>query len=368
MHDTTRPATRNVQLLLALLLLCGTWARADRIEDCTTVEGALPLEVQGYGIVTGLAGTGDEKGAVLDMIRKELGANRIPVALADLDKRNVAFVYITGTIPAFTQPGHNFDLTVTAHNGATNLQGGVLQQAHLNFQAGQTTVAVASGRVHVGTPTTSGRILAGGTLIKSEMLNQRYVDDQFRFRLILKRPNFTNAKRIAQTINTSPETNPSLRRQMGFRQTVEARAYAHAVSAGVVLVEIPEGFRRQKVEYISEVLNLDVPLQNHGMILINRQEGTVVITGSVQVQPGVISHRGRTIRIAEPVANEPIRYDLPDDADRALVSVPDPVIPNETLDNLVNTLNAMQMPTDEIAVILRKMKSAGMIQVDVLVE
>src|SRR6202030_2719212 len=99
-----------------------------RLKDLTSVEGIRDNQLIGYGIVVGLAGTGDKQQTIfsyqsLTNMLERLGVSVSPTAIR---VKNTAAVMVTASLPAFAQPGMRIDTTVAAVGDAANLQGGIL--------------------------------------------------------------------------------------------------------------------------------------------------------------------------------------------------------------------------------------------------
>src|SRR5688500_2255256 len=99
---------RAIALLLLIgLLVSAREARAERVRDLADVAGVRENQLIGYGLVTGLSGTGDDTSvpftsqSVLAMLRR-LGVQVDPVQVR---LRNVAAVMVTATLPAFSKQG-----------------------------------------------------------------------------------------------------------------------------------------------------------------------------------------------------------------------------------------------------------------------
>ncbi|MFN3799611.1 MAG: flagellar basal body P-ring protein FlgI, partial [Sphingobium yanoikuyae] len=58
--ETRTAMTRLFRFLLPLLALIAAPAHAERVKDLGTFQGVRPNQLTGYGIVVGLAGTGDD--------------------------------------------------------------------------------------------------------------------------------------------------------------------------------------------------------------------------------------------------------------------------------------------------------------------
>ena len=212
---TRHTAARFLALAVALatVLPWSTDARADHLRELAEVAGARENQLVGFGIVTGLAGSGDDitvpfaQQAVLSMLRR-LGVQVDP---AQLRLRNVAAVTVTATLPPFAKPGTKIDVTVSSLGNAHSLAGGVLVQTILKG-ADQKAYAVAQGSllvggfeahgasgssVHSGT-TTTGRI-PEGALVEREVPTSLVTGGALR--LELRTPGFTVASRVVEAVN-----------------------------------------------------------------------------------------------------------------------------------------------------------------------
>ena len=102
------------KLIIAMLLLMAGTAQADRLKDVATIEGVRPNQLTGFGLVVGLAGTGDDASSPvvarsLSKMLKKLGTT---VAPGELKSKNVAAVVITAELPPFARPGQALDVTI----------------------------------------------------------------------------------------------------------------------------------------------------------------------------------------------------------------------------------------------------------------
>ena len=117
-----------------ILSLVVNTAQADRVKDLTNVGGVRGNQLVGYGLVVGLAGTGDGKdptftGQSLKAILESLGVTTNPYDDYDLAQSrgrpiqvdNVAAVMVTATLPPFAKPGQVVDVNVAALGTATRV-------------------------------------------------------------------------------------------------------------------------------------------------------------------------------------------------------------------------------------------------------
>src|SRR4051812_5800505 len=139
------------------LLASGRVARADKLRDLTDVVGARDNQLVGYGVVTGLNGTGDDVSVPFAKQSLESLLRRLGVQIPDqqVRLRNVAAGLLATTIPAFVRSGGRLDVTVSSMGNARSLTGGVLIQTALHG-ADRRTYAVAQGPLVVGGFSASG--------------------------------------------------------------------------------------------------------------------------------------------------------------------------------------------------------------------
>src|SRR5438309_3750522 len=119
--------TRFFCFLFSLILLSPAPA-ATRLKDLASVEGVRDNQLLGYGLVVGLAGTGDRQQTVFSAqsLANTLQRMGVTVSASALTVKNTAAVMVTATLPPFAQPGMKIDVTASSIGDAPNLQGGLL--------------------------------------------------------------------------------------------------------------------------------------------------------------------------------------------------------------------------------------------------
>src|SRR5882724_8666722 len=146
-------------LAAALLIIAPFEAHGfSRIKDLADVEGVRANMLIGYGLVVGLANSGDSlKNAPftqqsLQTMLERLGVNTRGTTM---QTKNVAAVMVTANLPAFAAQGNRIDISISALGDAKSLQGGTLLVTSM-FGADGQIYAVGQGPVAIGGFTASG--------------------------------------------------------------------------------------------------------------------------------------------------------------------------------------------------------------------
>ena len=358
-------------------------AQADRVKDLTNVGGVRGNQLVGYGLVVGLAGTGDGKdptftGQSLKAILESLGVTTNPYDDYDLQQSrgrpiqvdNVAAVMVTATLPPFAKPGQVVDVNVAALGTATSLRGGNLVMTELRGIDGQ-TYAVAQGpltvtgvmeeqngtSIQIGIPT-SGRIPDGATV-------ERQVDNSFdksdHLIFNVNSNDFSTTAAITEKINE-----------------VFGEGTAFAMDGVSLAVRAPVGLS-ERVSFVGMIENLNVePGIPAAKVVINSRTGTVVINQQVKISAAAVSHG--TVNVSVSTLNEvsqpgPFSGDGGETRDVANSSIEvseDTLgagLINETVDlrDIVDAINQSGASTTSLIAILEALKSAGSLKAELVV-
>ena len=200
--------------LLIYLVFFGSFSLADRLKDLASLAGVRSNQLVGYGVVVGLAGTGDgNTGITLQSMQSLVSRFGVTSEVEGLNGDNSAAVMITADLPPFTKPGQSIDVTVSTIGGAESLKGGTLLMAPLLGADGE-TYAIAQGNVVVGglgvtgadnssltvNIPTVGRIPRGASV--ERLVPTEFLDTDFVI-LNLHRGDFSTANNVANKINES---------------------------------------------------------------------------------------------------------------------------------------------------------------------
>jgi len=362
--STVTPTPTRFLLLVLALALPSTAPAAVRIKELVEVQGVRSNDLFGYGLVVGLAGTGDSERILFTQqsIAGMLGRLGVRVSAAEVRARNVAAVMVTARLPAFTRPGNALDVTVASLGNARSLAGGVLLITPLTAADGQ-TYAVAQGPVQVGgyevggsgsflarnTPT-SGRVPGGGTV-------ERAVTPKLEGTLVLglKRPDFTTASRIAAAVNGAV-----------------GEGSARAVDPAAIEVKPPEG-QDDLVALLAKVEALEVEADQRARVVVSERTGTVVAGERVRIRAVAVAHGGLQVAVSTtPVVSQPnpLTGNRNDGTRTVVERVATPTASEEsrqavalpataTVEDLAKALNLLGATARDLVSILQAIKAAG---------
>jgi flagellar P-ring protein precursor FlgI len=263
---------------------------ASRLKDLVSLEGVRDNQLIGYGLVVGLAGTGDRRQTVfsaqsLANMLQQMGVAVSPTAI---QVRNTAAVMITATLPPFAQPGSKIDVTAGAIGDAANLQGGLLLLTTLRGIDGN-TYAVAQGPVVTGgfvaskggssqtlNHPTVGRVPNGAIVERAAPS----VAPAGKIKLQLRQADFTTASRIVAGVN----------KRFGSPVAV-------AENSGLVQVSLPPDYASRSIDFIADLESVAVDSDQPARVVINERTGTIVMGKEVRVSPVAIMHGSLSVEI-----------------------------------------------------------------------
>jgi flagellar P-ring protein precursor FlgI len=359
---------RLLTVSIACSLLVGSLPAA-RLKDLVDIEGIRENQLIGYGVVVGLAGTGDRQQTIftnqsLTNILERMGVSVSPTAIR---VKNTAAVMVTATLPAFAQPGVHIDTTVASTGDAANLQGGILLLTSLRGADGQ-VYAVAQGPVVTGgfssgrggssqtvNHPTVGRAPNGATVerVAPSIAPKSVV------RLQLRQSDFTTSTRIVDAVNKkfSSATAPS----------------AHAENSGLISVAIPPEFASRTMEFMAELENLAVEADRLARVIINERTGTIVLGKDVRVSPVAILHGNLSVEVQtiQTVSQpNPLAQGTTEVVPQTTVGTKEEkartvvLKQGATVEELVRALSAIGSTPRDIIAILQSLRSAGALEAE----
>jgi len=352
-------------IIVALCACIAGHGAPTRIKDLASIEGVRENQLVGYGIVVGLAGTGDKRTTVFgtQSLASMLERMGVAVSASAIRVANTASVMITATLPAFAQPGMKIDVTAAAIGDATNLQGGLLLMTSLRGANGE-VYAVAQGPVVTGgfvagrgsvsqtvNHPTVGRVPNGGSVERTAPS----VAPTKQVHLQLRGSDFATAARVAEAVNKKFGT------------------VARADNSALISVNPPDEWKERMTEFIAGLEDIRVEIDTPARIVVNERTGTIVVGKEVRIAPVAILHGNLSVEIQTtfqvsqpgPLATGTTEV-IPQQTIQAKDEPAKNVVLQEgaTVEELVRALTAIGSTSRDIIAILQNLRAAGALNAD----
>lgn len=367
---------RVTLLAIACLLMTNVAGAAEaiRLKELVRIQGERDYALVGYGLVVGLAGTGDSERnkSTRQSLVNTLKRFNLNVSDSDLSTRNTAAVMVTGTMRSFSEGGDKLDVEVSSLGDARSLLGGTLLLTPLNGPDDR-LYALAQGPVSVGghvfevnanlvqkNHPTVGRIPRGATLERAPVLAATAAQEKLT--LILHEPDYTTAQRIADTLFS----------ELGLQGV----RVVHAAK-----VELPVARPSSLPRLIAQIEGMTVRPDYAARIVINERTGTVVAGSNVRIGEVNISQGNLNV-----VVSTRFQVSQPSFLVRPGQAVGTVVVPETRLDvkeqerdpvqlangttvgELVQALYHVRLSIREVITVLQAIKQAGALHAELVIQ
>jgi flagellar P-ring protein precursor FlgI len=370
-----------------VVLFSATVSHGARVKDIAGISGVRDNQLIGYGLVVGLAGTGDDvkNGFTAETMKNMLGRQGIAMRGQTIKAKNAAAVMVTGNLQPFAKVGNGIDIMVSSLGDAKSLYGGTLLMTPLRGADGA-VYAIAQGPVVLGGFSAGG---TGGGSVKNHpgagrIAGGATVERQLKYdfeksgilTLNLFNPDFTTASRLAAAIN-------------GAVKNVAARE----IDSTSVSLILPQSMPVNVAELVSQIENLDVPVDSRAVVVMNEKTGTVVMGDNVRISTVAIAHGNLSIQIrdesrvsqpapfapaakgAVPVAGKEGDVIVAPGGQTVVTTERTTTVEEEkkqlmvihagvTIQDVVKALNAVGVTPRDLITIMQTIKAAGALQAD----
>jgi flagellar P-ring protein precursor FlgI len=340
--------------------------RQARVKDISSIEGIRDNQLIGYGIIVGLQGTGDSQQTTfpIQTLAATLLRMGVSVPASSIRVQNLAAVFVSATLPPFARSGTKLDITVSSAGDARSLEGGVLLMTPL-YGADGKIYAQAQGSLVVGGysvnvngnvkqfnhPNTA-RIPFGAMVERGVPLE---LAGKTEFSILLNDADFRSAEAMALAIN----------------QTL-GRPAAHVFDSRRIDLSVASG--EEIPALLAQVESIEVPVFPRAKVVVNERTGTVVIGGTVVLQPVSILHGGLAVnvvsefQVSQPNAfsggtTQVVQQTRIEALDKPVNRIE--LKQGATVDDLVRSLQTIGASARDVISILQAMKSAGALEAEI---
>jgi flagellar P-ring protein precursor FlgI len=288
----------------------------------------------------------------------------VSVPASSIRVQNLAAVFVSATLPPFARSGTKLDITVSSAGDARSLEGGLLLMTPL-YGADGNIYAQAQGSLIVGgySVTANGnakqfnhpntaRVPLGAMVERAVALE---LSGKARFSLLLNDADFRSAEAMALAINHT------LRRPAA--KALDSRRVELSVENGE---EIPA--------LLAQVESIEVPVFPRAKVIVNERTGTVVIGGTVVLQPVSILHGGLAVNVVSDFQvsqPNPFSSGTTQVVQQTRIDAQDKPVnrielkQGATVDDLVRSLQTIGASARDVISILQAMKSAGALEAEI---
>lgn len=344
---------------------------SQRIKDFAFIKGVSTEQLIGYGIVVGLAGTGDSYRSSFTVQSVTSMLKRFGITVPDINLRtkNVAAVMVTSRVNNFVKTGSEFDVTVSSMGDATSLLGGTLLMTPLSSKTGK-VFGVCQGQISIGgydiNTSTGGRVSKNHAL-SGRIPNGGVLQEDFPFSamdssivyVVLKSPDFTTANNVAAAVN----------------QKFTGSAFAK--DASEIKVTVPANYQDKLTTFLAELESITVQTDVIARVVLNEKTGTIVAGSNVKILPVTISHGSLKITINQnPIVSQPNPFSR--NGNTAVLNQLVPTAESENgnavsiqgasnVQEVAAALNSLKVSPRDIIAIFQALKEAGALQAELII-
>ncbi|MDR0871792.1 MAG: flagellar basal body P-ring protein FlgI [Planctomycetaceae bacterium] len=355
-----------------------------KIENVTRLKGQEATTIIGYGIVSGLNGTGDDPKSYDQTARTilkmfELGGLPNGSLKSVGTSKNNALVEVSATIPETGgRDGDRLDVTIASVGNAKSLENGVLSATMLTSAVPQSpelaeALGMAWGKITIeNTAAKNVGKIQNGCRLTDDFINPYVKEGNVTLVIKEEYSDPRMAVYVAESINKYWNDNLPDAGVSRSRRSADAGAIAKAINAHFVVVKLPREYYNNPLYFVSELQGVEITMANPLVprVVINERSGIISIDENVEVKPVVVTHKNIVAEIRPPVppgeqeVNPQQFVDI--DTETKYAQFQGQPVVNQKLKALQASLDAARVPPQDFIEIIKTLHRQGAIVGDVI--
>ena len=343
--------------ILILLLFTFYSVYAVKIKDISNIVGIRDNQLIGYGLVVGLAGTGDKSDFTMQSLQNLLRNSYIKIPASSISSKNVAAVMVTAELPAFSRQGDKIKVKISAIGDSKSIDHGSLLLTQLKAVDGQ-VYALAQGTIIADDKNSTTGFIYDGATIENEV--QYSLRDEDSIKLSLFKNDAKQAYELEKKVNELFGMNLAM--------AIDTRT-----------VEIKKPSNVSIIKFISDIQDIDLDSTFKKKIIIDMNRESIIAGADITIEPVTIARDNFTIRIKKTPLNDlewddkkinkgqdigdNVRLDnkpVAVNIDNTLMNTKE--VP--TVSDLVRAMKVMKLPMTDIIETIKMIKDLGALDVE----
>lgn len=327
------------------------------IKDISNVVGIRDNQLIGYGLVVGLAGSGDKSQFTMQSLQNLLRNSYIKIPASSIKSKNIAAVMVTAELPPFARQGDKIKVKISAIGDAKSIDNGELLLTQLKAVDGQ-VYALAQGSIVADNQNETTGFIYEGATVENEVEYSLKNEDSIKLSLLKNdaKQAYLVEKKINEFFN---------------------KPLAVALDTRTIYVKKP--LNSSIVKFLSDVQSIQLDSTFKKKIIIDVARETIIAGLDIPIGPVTVAKNGFTIRIKKSdlsdaqwddnkvnkgqdigdnvrLDNKPVAVNI----DNTLMNTKK----QPTVSDLVRAMKVMKLPITEIIDTLKMIKELGALDVE----
>jgi len=330
---------------------------AQTIKDITNIVGIRENQLLGYGLVVGLAGTGDKSTFTMQSLQNLLRNSYIKIPTSSIKSKNIAAVMVTSSLPAFARQGDKIKVKISAIGDAKSINNGELLLTQLKGVDGN-VYGLAQGTIIATKDNETTGMIYEGAIIENEI--PYTLKNEKNLTLSLIKASASDADMIQRKINEK------------FGSKI-----AFAYDTRTIEVNKPQD-DMSMVRFISMIEDIPLDSSFKKRIIIDKNREMIISGNEIEIGPVTVTKENFILRIKQTDLNSE-EWDnievnkgmnIGDDiviADKPIVDLDNTMINTKGLpkvSDLVRAMKVMKLPMVDIIETLKLIKELGALDVE----